>query len=176
MKYILKNGKEISIRRPCDEHEEIFSLMTTLADESDNFPFTSEDFGLDSRNVGAFADYLNGRENSVFYIAEADSRIVALGYLEGGKRARTAHCVNLGMGVLEEFSNEGIGTALLKELIRFAAEGEYIAKIDLQVKSDNTRAIALYKKCGFVPEGKTSRALFIDGEFYDYLNMGLIID
>lgn len=176
MKYILKNGKEISIRRPADEHEEIFSLIKILSDESDNFPFTSEDFGLDSRNIGAFADYLNSRENSVFYIAEADSRIVGLGYLEGGKRARTAHCVNLGIGVLDEFSNKGIGTAILKELIRFASEGEYIAKIDLQVKSDNTKAIALYKKCGFVPEGKTSRALFIDGEFYDYLNMGLIID
>lgn len=176
MKYILKNGKEISIRRPVDEHEEIFSLIRKLSDESDNFPFTSEDFGLDSRNIGAFADYLNSRENSVFYIAEADSRIVGLGYLEGGKRARTAHCVNLGIGVFDEFSNKGIGTAILKELIRFASEGEYIAKIDLQVKSDNTKAIALYKKCGFVPEGKTSRALFIDGEFYDYLNMGLIID
>lgn len=176
MKYILKNGKEISIRRPVDENEEIFSLIKILSDESDNFPFTSEDFGLDSRNIGAFADYLNSRENSVFYIAEADSRIVGLGYLEGGKRARTAHCVNLGIGVLDEFSNKGIGTAILKELIRFASEGEYIAKIDLQVKSDNIKAIALYKKCGFVPEGKTSRALFIDGEFYDYLNMGLIID
>lgn len=176
MKYILKNGKEISIRRPVDENEEIFSLIKILSDESDNFPFTSEDFGLDSRNIGAFADYLNSRENSVFYIAEADSRIVGLGYLEGGKRARTAHCVNLGIGVLDEFSNKGIGNAILKELIRFASEGEYIAKIDLQVKSDNTKAIALYKKCGFVPEGKTSRALFIDGEFYDYLNMGLIID
>ena len=85
MKYILKNGKEISIRRPVDENEEIFSLIRKLSDESDNFPFTSEDFGLDSRNTGAFADYLNNRENSVFYIAEADSRIVGLGYLEGGK-------------------------------------------------------------------------------------------
>ena len=44
MKYILKNGKEITIRRPGDEHEEIFSLIRKLSDESDNFPFTSEDF------------------------------------------------------------------------------------------------------------------------------------
>ena len=45
MKYILKNGKEISIRRPVDGNEEIFSLIKILSDESDNFPFTSEDFG-----------------------------------------------------------------------------------------------------------------------------------
>lgn len=176
MEYILNSGHNLIIRKPLGEHEDIFNLIKRLSDESDNFPFTSEDFGLDSKNIGAFSEYLNVRENCVFYVAELEGKIVGLAYLEGGKRARTAHCVNLGIGVLSEFNNMGIGTILTKELIRFAYEGECIAKIDLQVKSDNIKAIELYKKNGFVPEGKTSRALFIDGEFYDYLNMGLIID
>ena len=176
MKYILNGGHGLIVRKPLDENEDIFNLIKKLSDESDNFPFTSEDFGLDSKNTGDFANYLNMRENSVFYVAQLEGKIIGLAYLEGGKRARTAHCVNLGIGILSEFNNMGIGTILTKELIRFASEGEYIAKIDLQVKSDNIKAIALYKKCGFVPEGKISRALFIDGEFYDYLSMGLIID
>ena len=60
--------------------------------------------------------------------------------------------------------------------MEYAKNGEFIAKIDLQVRTDNRSAIKVYKKCGFLLEGKNARALFIDGEFYDYINMGLIID
>ena len=77
---------------------------------------------------------------------------------------------------MKKYNNIGIGSVLTKSLVEYAHQGEYIAKIDLQVRSDNKSAVLVYKKCGFTVEGKSSRALFIDGEFYDYINMGMIID
>lgn len=177
MQYILKNGISMQIKKPCkDEYESISDLIKLLSDESDNFPFSSEDFNISSDNMGKYIEYLNSRPNSIFYVAEVENKIVGIAYLEGGKRERTFHCTNLGLGVLNKYNNLGIGSMLTSSLIEYAKNGEHIAKIDLQVRSDNKKAIEIYKKSGFVLEGKSRRALFIDGEFYDYINMGLIID
>lgn len=64
----------------------------------------------------------------------------------------------------------------MRQLLCFAERSESIAKIDLEVKKENRRAIALYKHFGFVVEGMTRRALFIDGVFYDTIRMGKCID
>lgn len=176
MRYILKDGHNVEIRKPVNEYDEIFKLIKTLSDESDNFPFNSDDFGMTPQNIENFISYLNSRENSVFYIAEIDGEIIGLGYLEGGRRSRTAHCSNLGLGVLAKYNNLGIGSIITNSLVSYASDGEHIAKIDLQVRMDNRGAIKMYKKCGFMLEGKNARALFIEGEFYDYINMGLIVD
>lgn len=50
--------------------------------------------------------------------------------------------------VLDTKQNQGIGTALLKELIRIA-EKEKVENITLEVREDNQNAIHLYKKLGF---------------------------
>lgn len=176
MEHILKNGNSVIIRKPNKEFKEISSLIVCLSDESDNFPFSSEDFNISPENIGKYIEYLNTRPNSIFYLAQIEDEIVGIAYLEGGKRDRTFHCTNLGIGVLKKYNNIGIGSVLTKSLIEYAHQGEYIAKIDLQVRSDNKSAVLVYKKCGFTVEGKSSRALFIDGEFYDYINMGMIID
>jgi len=176
MRYILGDGHNLEIRKPIGEDEAVFRLIETLSDESNNFPFSSDDFGLTALNIGEYISYLNSRENSVFYIAKLDNEIVGLGYIEGGKRTRTSHCSNLGLGVLARYNSLGIGSMITKSLVEYARNGEVVAKIDLQVRTDNRRAINVYKKCGFLLEGKSTRALFIDGEFYDYINMGLIVD
>lgn len=176
MRYILSDGRSVEIRKPINQEKDVFSLIKTLSDESDNFPFNSDDFGLTPQNIGDYISYLNNRSNSVFYVAELENKIVGIGYLEGGKRTRTFHCSNLGLGILASYNNLGIGSIITNSLVEYAKNGEFIAKIDLQVRTDNRSAIKVYKKCGFLLEGKNARALFIDGEFYDYINMGLIID
>ena len=80
------------------------------------------------------------------------------------------------MGVKKEYWNNKIGSALMSKAMEFVYASEHIAKVDLQVRIDNKYAIALYKKFGFEIEGKNKRALFIDGDFVDYLNMGKVID
>ncbi|MGB5823823.1 MAG: hypothetical protein WBH44_07080, partial [Proteocatella sp.] len=78
MRYILSDGHNVEIRKPVDEYEEIFNLIIRLSDESDNFPFNSEDFGLTPQNIGDYISYLNNRGNSVFYIAKLDDEIIGL--------------------------------------------------------------------------------------------------
>jgi len=42
------------------------------------------------------------------------------------------------------------------------------------VREDNRRAIALYRKMGFVPEGVKRHAFRVDGRYYDLLSMAVL--
>jgi RimJ/RimL family protein N-acetyltransferase len=49
-------------------------------------------------------------------------------------------------------------------------------QIDLEVVADNTRAQALYRKCGFAESGRRIRALkFDDGTYHDEILMTKIL-
>jgi len=51
-----------------------------------------------------------------------------------------------------------------------------VRKVNLRVRVDNTRAIALYESLGFVTEGRLTRDTAENGEFFDALIMGKAID
>jgi ribosomal protein S18 acetylase RimI-like enzyme len=56
------------------------------------------------------------------------------------------------MGVLSEFQGQGVGKALIVAAIEKAKEIG-LTRIELVVREENARAIALYKHVGFVVEG-----------------------
>jgi len=70
----------------------------------------------------------------------------------------------------------GIGGRLMTTLIAWARAGGVMRKINLHVREDNARAIALYQRFGFVVTGKNTRATCINGKFCDTLAMGLEVD
>ncbi|GGL60927.1 GNAT family N-acetyltransferase [Sporolactobacillus putidus] len=116
------------------------------------------------------------RENALFLIAESGGQIVGNLDFSGGSKSRTAHTGEFGISVLKDYWGEGIGKALVAELINWAHKNDVIRKINLRVRTDNARAIRLYKSFGFEEEGTIRRDFLIDGVFYDSLQMGLPID
>jgi GNAT superfamily N-acetyltransferase len=48
------------------------------------------------------------------------------------------------------------------------------ARVELDVRSDNGRAIALYEKLGFVREGIVRDTMLVDGQYYDAVAMAVI--
>jgi putative acetyltransferase len=78
----------------------------------------------------------------------------------------------VGMMVGREFQGAGVGGALLDELVRVAwAAGA--RRIELEVWSDNTRAVALYRSRGFVEEGCARFDGLRDGGHASSLEMAL---
>ena len=47
----------------------------------------------------------------------------------------------------------GIGTALLEDLFGWAQRDSRVKKVELRVRATNQRALALYRKFGFLEEG-----------------------
>ena len=77
------------------------------------------------------------------------------------------------MSVRKQYWGLGIGSLMLDALIAWARDTQIIKKINLRVRTDNQRAIALYERKGFVFEGTIRREIFLDGKFFDHHWMGL---
>lgn len=84
---------------------------------------------------------------------------------------RRSHAAGLGMGVHDDHWGKGIATALMTALVGAADNWFAIKRLELTVFTDNTRAIRLYEKFGFEPEGVQQAFAFRAGQYADALNM-----
>ncbi|HZI11869.1 MAG TPA: GNAT family N-acetyltransferase [Myxococcus sp.] len=95
-------------------------------------------------------------------------------------RRMLRHVGVLGIGVHPAMQGLGVGRVLMEHLLAWVrahrdAGGQRVLRVELQVRADNPRAIALYRSHGFEHEG-TRRALVRadDGRLVDDLVMGLL--
>jgi RimJ/RimL family protein N-acetyltransferase len=82
---------------------------------------------------------------------------------------------DIGMAVAREWRGRGVGSALLAAAVEWARE-RGLHKLSLGVFPHNTAAIALYRKFGFVEEGRHAKQLRrSSGELWDIVEMGLLL-
>jgi ribosomal protein S18 acetylase RimI-like enzyme len=83
------------------------------------------------------------------------------------------HVGRLGMGLLPDYRERGLGRRLVAEALR-AARQAGIERVELEVFASNERAIAFYRALGFVTEGVKRRARKLDGQYDDNVFMALV--
>jgi putative acetyltransferase len=110
---------------------------------------------------------------------DLDGTFVAVG---GGEVVGSLHVAHssrgvgeLGMALTREWRGRGVGSALMDAAIAWArAQGMH--KLSLGVWPHNAAAIALYRKYGFVEEGRRIKhARRQSGELWDIVEMGLLL-
>jgi len=122
--------------------------LKLVGGETDNLTFGAEGLPF---SVEAEAEYLarmEGSANNFMLLAKADGHIIGNASLSRLPR-RMSHRGELAVAVAREYWGQGVGTRLMKEIIVLAEENAFEA-VDLQVRSDNVRAVRLYEKLGFV--------------------------
>ena len=77
------------------------------------------------------------------------------------------------MGVTPSHRGHGVGRRLINAALKQARETGFV-RIEFDVHADNSRAIALYDKVGFVREGIVRDAVFIDGKYRDAITMAIV--
>ncbi len=110
---------------------------------------------------------------------EVDETLVAVA---GGELAGELHLqptrfgfAELGMMVAIGWRGRGVGTALVAAAIN-EARARGLHKLALSVFPQNDAAIALYRKFGFVEEGRRTKHMRRDsGELWDLIEMGLLL-
>ena len=132
--------------------------------QTDNLSFGKEGVG-DKHEVEEFIKRISLDSKSVMYFAWKNDDIVGCANISGMKR-RMSHRANFAISVAKSEWGSGIGSALLEKCISFAKDNE-IEIINLDTRSDNFRAISLYKKFGFVKIGRMPAFSKINGEYID---------
>jgi len=110
-------------------------------------------------------------DNSVFVIAQADHQLIGSLTCAGGSLAADAHMTSLGIYVEKRWRDNGVGTALMKYAMEWAEKSAVVRRVELEVFAGNARAIHVYKKFDFKPEGVKRGLYHRDGDFLDMLLM-----
>ena len=87
---------------------------------------------------------------------------------------RRAHVRHVGMAVRSEYQGRGIGNALMESLLDIADNWLNVFRLELNVFTDNERAIALYRKHGFEVEGTHKAYALRAGRWADTYSMARI--
>jgi RimJ/RimL family protein N-acetyltransferase len=105
------------------------------------------------------------------FVAVAGDEIVGLLHVE----ATGFGFGELGMLVARDWRGQGVGSALVEAAIGWARERD-LHKLSLSVFAHNEAAIALYRKFGFVEEGRRVKHFRrANGELWDSFEMGLLL-
>ena len=146
-----------------EDAKAILAYIRRIGGESDNLTFDGNGFPITVEQEQRFLESTHKDSKSIILIAIKDGEIIADGSLTSFPR-RMSHRADLGISVVKEEWNHGIGSMLMERLIDFAKDSG-IELINLEVRADNDNAIHLYEKYGFRNIG-TSPAYFKIGEQY----------
>jgi len=165
----------ISIEKaaPCDAAL-ILEYLKQVGGETDNLTFGSEGLPFSVESEMEFISQMDHSCNDIMLIAKDGDKIVGCASLSRLPR-RMKHRGDFAISVTKDYWNKGIGSQLLNHIIAFAKENAF-GIIDLQVRSDNKRAIHLYEKYGFKKIGEHPDFFKIDNEniVFDFMCLEII--
>jgi RimJ/RimL family protein N-acetyltransferase len=174
---VLGDGRLVRLRRAEeDDAPACVAHLDRVGGESPFLTFGPEGPGVTEEDVRRQAARTRLLDNALFLVAEANGEVVGVLTFECGERRRVRHTGEFGLSVTREHQGAGIGRALVEHLVRWAETGGVVRKLNLRVRVDNARAIALYERLGFATEGRISRDLLDDGVFHDAYWMGRAVD
>ncbi len=167
MRKITKNGIIYRLQKP----EDILQLAKLFKEVSDEgAPINAKKLDLLSA-INQFTKIQNEMKlkRRISVVAETDGIIVGNATIKkmGGRLHKVG---NIGIVVKKEYRDRGIGTNLMKALLREAKKiGIKIAT--LEVVADNERAIHLYTKCGFKEFGRLPKSIQFGRKMKDLIYM-----
>lgn len=122
---------------------------------------------LEERPPNAYGDLLLGIE------AAAEERLVGVVRLRDAEPERG--CAELDIYIGEKGCwGRGYATDALRTVCRYGFEKMRLHKISLDVVTENHAAHHIYRKVGFVEEGRLRQVFRRDGQWYDMFLMGLL--
>jgi RimJ/RimL family protein N-acetyltransferase len=155
--------------QPVDASRCVEFMQALSAEKYIGIGLSPGEFTLTVDQEAQFIQGMLDSENSLFLVAELESRLVGILTLQGGKRKSTRHAATLGISVAKDYRDQGIGRTLMQTAIDWVKINLVLKRIELYVVTSNQPAIHLYEAFGFIQEGHRRKALFRDGQYHDDL-------
>jgi RimJ/RimL family protein N-acetyltransferase len=89
-------------------------------------------------------------------------------------KKKVSHMGSLGMIYDEQWRGRGLGTVMLGCVLEWARQHPRVFRVELEVLETNAAGLALYRRCGFVEEGRKRGAFRQDSRaFVDVVLMAV---
>ncbi len=169
MKFLKDNTIVDIMEAKPEDAEELLELFKKVGSESTNLIMDHNGLDISLEEERKYLKEANEAITTKHFVAKVDGKIVGDCGIKGHKASKTKHNVDLGISVLKEFWNKGLGTILLEHTVNYARITAEIKNVYLEVREDNDFAIKLYEKLGFKKVGVMPDKIFLDGKYYDEL-------
>ena len=105
---------------------------------------------------------------------DGEEQIIGMAGLGVYENPRSRHVAGVGIMVHTEYQRQGVGMQLMEALPDIADNWLMLVRMELTVLVDNTPAIAMYEKLGFVIEGTKRAEAVRNGRYIDTYMMARI--
>lgn len=143
--------------------ESILEYCRAVGAESDNLTFGAEGVSITPEKEREYLEGIFHSDKQLYLVAVDDGEIVGTAVFSSFAKARLSHRAEISISVRKALWGNRIGTRFMERIIDFAKKTAGTEIISLEVRSDNERAIALYKRFGFERVGTFGGYMKING-------------
>ena len=151
-----------------EDAERILEYCKAIGAETENLTFGAEGiYNMTAEQEQKYLESIYHSDKQLYLVAENDGQIVGSCCFSVFPKARLSHRGEVSISVRKAAWGQHIGTQLMEAMLDFARNVSHTEIISLEVRSDNARAIALYRKFGFQKIGTFKGFMKINGEYID---------
>jgi diamine N-acetyltransferase len=124
-----------------------------------------------------YENYLASRSNNIrlAICSQESNKLLGAVYLLGIDWVIRSCEFALWIGEIE-VQGKGVGESATRLILNHAFNDLNLHRVHLTVLESNTRARNLYKKVGFIEEGRLRKAAYKNGSYVDLIQMGILAD
>ncbi len=161
VRFKLRDGREALLRSPKEEDvESTLEYLVVSAGETDFILRYPEECGkYTPEGEKKLFEQKNDSPNEAMIMCVVDGKVVGNCEISFFKGMKTKHRASIGIALISEYWNQGIGTKMFEEMIRLAENREDVLQIELEFVEGNARARHLYEKMGFRITGVRPNAI-----------------
>lgn len=173
--FTLKDGRTLILRDPTPgDAQEMIDYLKTVGGETDFL--LCDETGFDGLTLDGEKEWITSTlraPNTKMFVGTVDGEIMLLCDVRAAARKRVSHAGIVAISIKRNFWHLGVGGIAMQAMIGFAKSTGVLRTLTLEVREGNERAIALYKRFGFVEVGRHKAHFHIRGTYYDEILMDL---
>ena len=158
-------------RARAEDAAALLDYLKIVGGETENLSFGAEGVPLTPEEEQTYLGKQCESADNVQYLAKVNDEIIGTASLNRKPR-RMSHRGEFGISLKKAWWGCGAASALTGAVLAFAKENGF-EQLNLEVRSDNIRAIRLYEKFGFRKMCTFPRFFKINGEYIDFDLMNL---
>lgn len=158
-----------------NEAQNFWNLMNQLDDETKYMLYEPGERKEKACDIARIEHLINEslQGDNLLLVAEENERLIGYISAQKGNLNRIAHSAYIVVGILKNYTNQGIGKEFFKYLDLWAIDRK-VSRLELTVVCENDIARHVYEKSGFVIEGTKRKSVFVDGKYLDEYYMAKI--
>ncbi len=157
----LRNGTQCWLRSGTEsDAQAVIDNFNLTHGETDYLLTYPDENSFNVEQEGKFLKEKAESKNEVEILAVVNQTGVGTAGIDAvGTKFKLRHRAEFGVSVAEEYWGLGIGGALLDACVECARAAGF-TQLELDVVADNSRAISMYRKAGFVEFGRNPRGFY----------------